>query len=248
MNPRLCVICGKEYQPLRGRSKVCSPECRHRNRLNVIARCNAISAAKKNEAKKVAFAKSFACAFCGGRPKFEITIRSTERHFCSKECKRNARCKVRREKLNSNPELRQRYREQCRACYHRTSPEKHAAARAKKKARIEWRIAKNHRNRLQGLVTKGFAVKSVASLQLFGCTVQQLKQHLETQFKPGMTWENYGSEWHIDHIIPLAAFDLKKLGEQMKAFRWNNLQPLWAGENWTKGDRTICQKEFALFG
>ena len=60
--------------------------------------------------------------------------------------------------------------------------------------------------------------------------------HLEKQFKPGMTLDNYG-EWHIDHIKPITKFDLKNENELRKCFHYKNLQPLWAIENIKKGDK-----------
>lgn len=65
-----------------------------------------------------------------------------------------------------------------------------------------------------------------------------VKFYLERQFKPGMSWENYG-KWHVDHKIPLKSFDLSKLLEQKKAFHFTNLQPLWAVENLSKGSRIL---------
>jgi hypothetical protein len=73
---------------------------------------------------------------------------------------------------------------------------------------------------------------------LLGCSVEQLKQHLEQQFKPGMSWENYGYYgWHIDHIRPCASFDLSKPDKQKQCFHYTNLQPLWAKDNMSKGSR-----------
>lgn len=60
--------------------------------------------------------------------------------------------------------------------------------------------------------------------------------HLESLFKPGMSWENHG-EWHIDHILPLASFDLTDEQQAAKACHYTNLQPLWASENMSKGAR-----------
>jgi len=51
-----------------------------------------------------------------------------------------------------------------------------------------------------------------------------------------MTWDNYGSAWHVDHIIPLAAYDLTDPEQQRQAFHYTNLQPMWAHENMAKGD------------
>ena len=51
-----------------------------------------------------------------------------------------------------------------------------------------------------------------------------------------MNWENYG-KWHIDHIKPISKFDMTDQEEQKKCFHWSNLQPLWAEENISKGDK-----------
>jgi hypothetical protein len=68
---------------------------------------------------------------------------------------------------------------------------------------------------------------------LVGCSIKQLKQHLESKFTRGMSWNNHG-KWHIDHIKPCCMFDLSKLSEQRKCFRYTNLQPLWAKDNLRK--------------
>jgi len=70
---------------------------------------------------------------------------------------------------------------------------------------------------------------------LVGYTLNDLKKHIEKQFTDGMNWANYG-EWHIDHIIPLSAFNFTKpkhIGFR-KAWTLENLQPLWAEENLSK--------------
>jgi hypothetical protein len=73
-------------------------------------------------------------------------------------------------------------------------------------------------------------------MKLIGCNIEQLKQHLQNQFKLGMSWDNHG-KWHIDHIRPCASFDLSKPEEQRKCFHYTNLQPLWAEENISKKDK-----------
>lgn len=69
-----------------------------------------------------------------------------------------------------------------------------------------------------------------------GCTGQELKTHLEKQFKEGMTWENYG-EWHIDHIYPLSVAFAQGPESFKKACHYTNLQPLWAADNIRKSNR-----------
>jgi hypothetical protein len=78
--------------------------------------------------------------------------------------------------------------------------------------------------------------KSGNTLELLGCTVEYLKNHLEDRFQEGMTWENHG-EWHIDHIRPCASFDLSKTEQQGECFHYTNLQPLWAFDNLSKGSK-----------
>lgn len=76
--------------------------------------------------------------------------------------------------------------------------------------------------------------KTGKTVELTGCSKEDLINHLESKFIEGMTWENYG-EWHIDHIRPCASFDLEDPEEQRKCFNWTNLQPLWAQDNIRKG-------------
>jgi hypothetical protein len=78
--------------------------------------------------------------------------------------------------------------------------------------------------------------KTNKTFDLIGCSPQFLKEHLQSQFKDGMSWDNYGS-WHIDHIIPLSS--AKTTEEFNKLCHYSNLQPLWASENLSKGKKII---------
>jgi hypothetical protein len=78
--------------------------------------------------------------------------------------------------------------------------------------------------------------------ELLGCSIEEFKKHLKSQFKNGMSWENYGLYgWHVDHIIPCKNFDLSKPNEQKKCFHYTNLQPLWAKDNYKKNTRILNQ-------
>jgi hypothetical protein len=112
-----------------------------------------------------------------------------------------------------------------------------------KKAKIEYelrnkdnpifKIKRNLRRRIHHVVANGY--KSVSSEELLGCTGEEYKKYLESKFKPGMTWDNYGPEWHIDHIIPCNNFNLLDQEEQKRCFHYTNTQPLWKEENLKKG-------------
>ena len=69
-----------------------------------------------------------------------------------------------------------------------------------------------------------------------GCSPEFLKEHLQSKFKDGMNWDNYGS-WHIDHIIPLSS--AKTTEEFNTLCHYTNLQPLWASENLSKGKKMV---------
>jgi hypothetical protein len=74
------------------------------------------------------------------------------------------------------------------------------------------------------------------TLDLIGCSIVGLRTYLQSKFKSGMSWENYG-QWHIDHIRPCSSFDLRTKEQQKQCFHFSNLQPLWAMENFLKGDK-----------
>jgi hypothetical protein len=76
------------------------------------------------------------------------------------------------------------------------------------------------------------------TLELLGCSFEDAKRYLESLFKPGMSWENYGNKgWHIDHIYPLSR--ATSIGELEKLCHHTNLQPLWAFENLSKGAKIL---------
>ena len=79
--------------------------------------------------------------------------------------------------------------------------------------------------------------KELHSNEYLGCDIDTLIEHIESQFKEGMTWDNHG-EWHIDHITPIA-YNKPTLEEQIERLHYSNLQPLWATENIAKGNRFI---------
>jgi hypothetical protein len=90
--------------------------------------------------------------------------------------------------------------------------------------------------------------KLIHTHKLLGCSIQDFRQHIEKQFKPGMTWQNYGFYgWHLDHILPCAHFDLKDLEQQKLCFHYSNYQPLWWNENFSKGAKILEEQEIIVF-
>jgi len=80
------------------------------------------------------------------------------------------------------------------------------------------------------------ANKTADTLSLLGVnSVDEVWARLEAQFKPGMTRDNYGTYWEIDHAEPCAKFDLTDPEQQRACFHFSNLQPLTVEENRSKG-------------
>ena len=97
----------------------------------------------------------------------------------------------------------------------------------------EFRLKDNMRRRLRSFL-RGHP-KPTTTFKLVGCSPNELVQHLEKQFLPGMTWENYGKEWHVDHIVMLQEFSIINEEELRLAFHYTNLRPLWVFDN-------VCRK------
>lgn len=84
---------------------------------------------------------------------------------------------------------------------------------------------------LRSRIRKSVVTKSNSSYKLLGVSMNEYCVYIEKQFDEGMSWENYGAEWHIDHIIPINNYNLLEEQEQSKAFNWRNTRPLFVNEN-----------------
>lgn len=84
--------------------------------------------------------------------------------------------------------------------------------------------------------------KAGSSVKDLGCSIQEARGYIEAKFQPGMNWDNWSKDgWELDHIIPLASFDLSNREEFLKACHYTNLQPLWASEHKEKSAND-CRK------
>jgi len=108
---------------------------------------------------------------------------------------------------------------------------------------IDYTLRTLLRDSVRRIVTEYKGKKLYKSLDLLGCTIIKYRNYIEKQWLPGMDWSNHTKTgWHIDHIIPLSAFDLTKPEEQLKAFNYKNIQPLWAKDNLSKGNKLDWKK------
>lgn len=106
----------------------------------------------------------------------------------------------------------------------------------------EYKIEKNLRNRHN----QAFKNKKLSHpIKNLGCTLGELKKHLESLFKPGMTWDNRGlgpGKWQVDHIIPFSAVDIFNEADQLKVCHYTNLQPIWFEEHSIKSSKERWSK------
>jgi hypothetical protein len=95
----------------------------------------------------------------------------------------------------------------------------------------QYKISCSMRSMLNKVVKS--QVSSIDTMSKFGCSRDFLVEWFEFlfEFNEGMTMDNYGDYWHIDHVIPCSKFDVTNNEELKKCFHWTNLQPLVALEN-----------------
>ena len=172
------------------------------------------------------------------------------RKRCSQEVK--DRKKEREKAYRSTPEYKERQKEY-RKVYNQL-PESKAKRSARRKSldnakkRREYqeqqRKCPKYRLRQSVSVLIRMAIKNAGgskdggrTFEHLSYTPQQLAAHIEGLFTNDMTWDNYGIYWHLDHIIPQAALPYDSLTHSNFAKCWalENLQPLEAGENMSKG-------------
>ena len=143
----------------------------------------------------------------------------------------------------SNQEIflkyRQSHKEEAReySKIYASTHKKEASYRAKNRRELDinYRLIVNLRTRITRAVKNNW--KSGSAVRDLGCSIFELKKWLENTFKINvktgeiMSWNNYGKRWHIDHVIPLALFDLADKQQFLKACNYTNLQPLWVDEH-----------------
>lgn len=116
----------------------------------------------------------------------------------------------------------------------RAAEKQRAQHRFKYKTDPVYRVKCNLRARARKLIQIGGLSRS----KLIGCSGSELKAHLESLFYDGMTWENYGVFWVVDHKQPISSFDLRTVEGCQKACNFTNLQPLTRAHNQEKAAST----------
>lgn len=132
----------------------------------------------------------------------------------------NAKSKLRR---SENPDVNRKQVERKMVRYHSDE---------------NFRLKENLRSRLRLALISG--QKAGSAVRDLGCSIPEFRAYIESKFQPGMTWNNRGlgkGTWQLDHIVPLAHFDLTNRQHLILACNYLNIQPLWMEHNITKGKK-----------
>ena len=154
-------------------------------------------------------------------------------------------------KMEANPELKakkaadhKQWREankdkvkQTQREWVKNNPEKMRAYRKKQMENPAFRALDNQRKRFRSIMKSVRNGGTGSYSSKIGCTTKEFHKYMEAKFEPGMTWDNYGTYWHVDHIIPCAAFDQSDPHQVALCWHHSNMQPLEAKENLRKSDK-----------
>ena len=205
-----CKVCGKIFQAKKSNQKYCSEKCSN------------LMWSRNNKDKLKDYRDKF-------YSKEENRKKTLEYQKIYRKTEKGKLTREKNLKKYKSDGSASRYRKNQ---YEKTkkNPEKYALLK----------IYTNCRKRVREAVKTHDVIKSDKKIiELFGCTSLKLKKHLEKQFEPEMSWDNYGSYWEVDHIIPLSHFDVKIRSERNRANHYSNLQPMEAEENRKKGNKIL---------
>jgi hypothetical protein len=117
----------------------------------------------------------------------------------------------------------------CFSCYSTFLTEQKNHNCGQTNGNINYRLKKSLASHLRKVLTK-----NDTTMNYIGCNIQYLREWLEYNFTEEMNWENYGTYWLIEHVVPISKFDLINENEKFKCWNWSNLMPYPNGVRGTK--------------
>ena len=147
-----------------------------------------------------------------------------------------------------NKQYRSEHREKRRSYDRRWRKENKDYWRHYQNERLQNNIDYRLHNYISRALRRGIKKNCQSVFDLLGYSVEDLRRHLESLFQTGMSWQNYGTSWHIDHIVPKSWFNLETTDgvdrfELELCWSLRNLQPLWSSENLKKKNSQISGNE-----
>ena len=227
-----CESCGCEI-PFKGnkisysKKKFCSMKCRPSEQKSRKAELATIRRRKRGVKPRVIFVDE------EHKRKHKRQVEKKWRDNLSEEKREEKRAK--RREYRKRPYVREKERQALRE-YHAKKPHKKKEYYLKYESNVMHRLTRRIRNSVRTSLIRQGSKKKRPTFDLLGFTKEELRAHLESQFTDGMSWENM-SEWHIDHIRPVASFNYDSTDhpEFKECWALENLQPMWELDNLSKG-------------
>lgn len=157
--------------------------------------------------KKSGYTTSSKCKTC-----FSEQVKANKKRYYQANKERHA-------EYNADPEIKAR---------------RNQRQKERKKTDLHFRINESLKVRIHEIL-RGY--KNCRSSALLDCTRDHLLMWLEANFDDSMTWDNFASYWHIDHVIPVSFFDNTNQEQQRLCFHWSNLRPLRKELNISKSNK-----------
>ena len=229
--------CNYTKNGLQQRCRACEKKYRTENKKSILIRAKEYSISNKEqikETKKKYYRNN----------KEKILEKTKKWTLLNKE-----RCKkVRHEKYTRTKERALELSKQWRIKnLDRSRAYQNAWCKHKRSTDPHYKLEHRLRNRLLIALKRGKGAKTQSFKELTGCTIDELKIHIESKFRDGMNWDKVNNgEIQIDHIKPCCSFDLTKIEDQKICFHYTNLQPLWKKENRYKLQEDLKQKLITL--
>lgn len=115
------------------------------------------------------------------------------------------------------------------------------------KTKVSLRLASHARQSVRQTFNRQYIKIPKDYMSFLGCNLSDYQKHIESKWKEGMSWDNFGKgagHWQIDHILPLCSFDVSETAEAQKAFHYSNTEPVWHQIHGVKSgeDRNTCFK------
>lgn len=223
---KLCKRCDKEVEAKRSDAKFCSSVCRSSHRQE-----------QKKDEVKLYKSKYYE------QNKVEINASNMSNYFANKVKLEDRDCKYCSAVFSTTRIDKKFCNKTCGAAYWRNNNKEYI--KQDQQSRYENDINRKISTCLRSRLNKALKgnIKSESTMRLIGCTIDELKIHIESQFESWMNWENHGvyslckKTWQFDHIKPFSLFYLSDREQQKEACNYKNLQPMLAKNNLIKGKK-----------
>ena len=257
-----CVICKEPFKQTRSNQECCSKECNHKKQKKKKseerrAELDAEKRICKNRTCKKEFTPnrgnqvfcSEACADTAGKRDYkernpELTKQRENKRLRSKYERDDSYRESRKAKSNANFHALTPAEKTARSRKNRASRDPEALKKYhreyfqnRSEEDVNFRLISNLRNRTASAIRQGKGIKQQKTENLLGCTIGDARDHIESQFDDGMSWDNWAMDgWHLDHIRPCISFNMEDERQQFVCFNYRNLMPLRGEENLSKND------------